>query len=290
MSPLNSLLNTLRNIFSVLRYNPRAATGFFLLCGFIFMAVFGPQLIPLDTQPDYLARFQWPSLQHWFGTDYAGRDTFAQVIHGSRDIMLIAFSAAFLTLLIALGVGVIAGLLGGVTDLVLMQVIDIFLTLPRFPIMAIFAGLFSIQDPLSFGLVLAAFYWPGLARGIRSQILTLREKAFVEVPQLMGMPMRHIMFAELMPNIMPYLAINFINVARDAIVASVGIMLLGIVPLSSSNWGMMLNLATTQTGAIYIPNAYPYLLVPIFMITLFQFALMAFSSGVEEWFDPRLRS
>lgn len=280
----------MKQMLTVLRHNTRASIGFVLLCGFLVMAILGPELIALNLDSDYLQRFQWPSWQHWFGTDYAGRDTFAQVIHGSRDIILIAFSAAFLTILMAIAVGIWAGLAGGWVDTIWLQVIDVFLTLPRFPLMAIFAGLFSIQDPLSFGLILALFYWPGLARAIRSQILTLRQKEFVEVCELMHLPMRHVMFSELMPNMIPFIAISFINVARDAIVASVGIMLLGIVPLSSSNWGMMLNLATTQTGAIYIPNAYPYLLVPIAMITLFQFALMAFSSGVEEFFDPRLRS
>lgn len=278
------------HFFQVLRHNPRAAVGFVLLCGFLLMALLGPEVLPLNLTSDYLQRFQAPSWQHWFGTDYAGRDTFAQVVHGSRDIILIAFSAAILSVLMAIVIGIWAGLAGGWTDSLLMQLIDIFLTLPRFPIMAIFAGLFSIQDPLSFGFVLALFYWPGLARAIRSQILTLRQKEFVEVCELMHLPLRHVMFGELMPNMIPFIAVNFINVARDAIVASVGIMLLGIVPLSSSNWGMMLNLATTQTGAIYIPSAYPYLLVPIVMITLFQFALMAFSSGVEEFFDPRLRT
>lgn len=275
---------------TVLRHNRRAAVGFVLLVGFILTALFGPALVPLDASTNYLARFQMPSPAHWLGTDYAGRDTLAQLIHGSRDVMAIAFASALLALLLALVVGIVAGLARGRTDRWLMQLIDIFLTLPRFPLMAIMAGLFSIQEPFSFGFVLALFYWPGIARSIRSQILTLRSKDFVEASQLMMLPMHHIMFGELMPNMIPYLALSFINVARDAIVASVGIMLLGIVPLSTSNWGMMLNLAATQTGAIYVPNAYPYLLAPIACIVLFQFALMAFAGGLEELFDPRLRS
>jgi peptide/nickel transport system permease protein len=280
----------LRLLVDVLRHNRRAAVGLGLLLGFAGMASVGPLLLPLDSRGDYLLRFQLPSWAHWLGTDYAGRDTLALLVHGSRDIIAIALSSASITLLIALLIGMLAGLLGGRADRLLMRVIDVFLTLPRFPIMAIMAGLFSIRGPFSFGLVLALFYWPGLARGIRSQILTLRSKDFVEVCRLMALPLRHVMFGELMPNIVPYLAISFINVARDAIVASVGIMLLGIVPLSTSNWGMMLNLAATQTGAIYVPAAYPYLLAPIACIVLFQFALMAVAGGLEELFDPRLRA
>ncbi|RYX99843.1 ABC transporter permease [bacterium] len=238
---------------------------------------------------DYLNRFQSPSLSHLFGTDYAGRDTFAQIVHGSTDVMLIAFSAAVIGTFVAILFGFIAGLTGGRTDRIIMQVTDIFLTLPRFPIMAIFAGLFSIKDPISFGFILGIFEWASLARALRNQIMTLKNKEFVEVNFIMNMPMKHIMFNELFPNMVPFIAVNFINIAKGAITASVGIMLLGIVPLSATNWGMMLNLATTQTGAIYIPHAFPYLLAPIFFIVLFQFSLICFASGVEELFDPRLR-
>jgi peptide/nickel transport system permease protein len=83
--------------------------------------------------------------------------------------------------------------------------------------------------------------------------------------------------------------INFIDLARNAITASVGIMLLGLVPLSVTNWGMMLNMAIFQTGAIYVPSALPYLLSPMGAIILFQYALICFASGIEEIFDPRLR-
>lgn len=279
----------MKTFLDVLKHNRKAALGTALLLAFVLMAVVGPLLLPLQLEGDPLQRFQLPSWQHWLGTDYTGRDTLTQLVHGSAEMLLIAFSAALLTLLIAMIVGTLAGLSGGRLDSLLMQLIDIMLTLPRFPIMAIFAGLFSIRDPFSFGTVLALFYWPGLARGIRSQILSLRHKDFIQVCRLMQLPMSHIMLGELMPNLVPFLAVNFIGVARDAIVASVGIMLLGIVPLSASNWGMMLNLATTQTGAIYVPHAYAYLLAPICFIIVFQFSLMAFASGLEELFDPRLR-
>jgi len=156
--------------------------------------------------------------------------------------------------------------------------------------MAIFAALFRIENPIMFGLILAIWSWPGLARSIRSQILTLKKKEFVEVARIMGMGTSHIMYKELMPNIMPYITINFINMAKGAITASVGIMLLGLVPLRVQNWGMMLNLAAFQTGAIYIPGAYSYLLSPMLAIVLFQYSLINFASGVDELFDPRLRA
>jgi peptide/nickel transport system permease protein len=277
------------NKFAILKHNPKALFGFIMLAIFLLMAVVGPVIIELDMTADYMNRFQSPSWSHWLGTDYAGRDTFAQIVHGSRDVMLIAFSTAFFGTLMAIGFGFLAGLSGGKTDKVILAIIDIVLTVPGFPVMAIFSALFQINDPISFGLILSLWTWPVLARALRNQIISLRKKEFVEVCVIMGLSKTHIIFNELLPNMISFISINFINIAKGAITASVGIMLLGLVPLSVTNWGMMLNMAANQTGAIYIPTGLAYLLSPIFFIVLFQFSLICFASGIEEMFDPRLR-
>lgn len=273
----------------MIRKNPRALFGLAVLVLYFLMAALGPYLIP-DMNIEYENRYQGPSLGHLLGTDYAGRDIFAQIIHGSTDVMLIAFSTAFFATLLAAFIGIFSGLKGGKADSFIMKVVDIFLTLPQFPLMAIFAGLFSISNSISFGLLLAFFSWAGLSRAIRTQVLSLKNKEFIEVCQVMAMPLRHIIVKELLPNMVPFISINFIHLAKNAIVASVGIMLLGIVPLSVTNWGMMLNIAAKQVGALYVPAALPYLLSPIFFIVLLQFALINFAAAVEQIFDPRLRS
>jgi len=212
-----------------------------------------------------------------------------QIVHGSKDIIVIAFSTAIISTFIAVVLGIMAGFMGGWVDTLIMRIVDIFLTVPHFPIMAIFAALFKIKHPFFLGVVLAIWSWPSLARAIRSQILSLKEREFIQISIILGMGLPHIMFKELLPNIIPYISINFINIAKNAITASVGIMLLGLVPLSVTNWGMMLNLATFQTGAIYVPSALSYLLSPLFAIVLLQYSLLCFAGGVEEIFDPRLR-
>ncbi len=276
--------------FKIIRGNRRAFFGFIMLLLFLFMATIGPLIIPLDMTPDYGKRFLPPSFSHILGTDYGGRDIFAQIVHGSGDIMIIAFSTGMFGISLAVIIGLMAGLLGGKLDVFIMRLIDVLLTVPSFPVMAIFAALFRIKSPVMFGLILALWSWPALARAIRTQILTMKKKEFIEVARIMGMSTCHIMFKELMPNMMPFITINFINIARGAITASVGIMLLGLVPLKIQNWGMMLNLAAFQTGAIYIPKAYSYILSPMAAIVIFQYSLINFASGVDELFDPRLRA
>lgn len=269
--------------------NRRALFGLVGLTFFLLMAVLGPAVIPLERMPNPDLRFQAPSLQHFLGTDYAGRDTFAQIVHGSRDIVQISFFTGVFAVLIALSVGLTAGLVGGHLDTLLTAVIDVFLTVPQFPVMAILAALVRVGDPVTFGLVLAVWAWPGLARSLRAQVVALREREFVEAARVMALSPAWIVFREILPNLVPLVAVYFIRVARDAITVSVGIMLLGLVPLKVDNWGMMLNLATFQSGALYVPRAWAYLLSPLVAIVAFQFCLIQLASGVEELVDPRLR-
>lgn len=287
---MKRFLEFLKDFFYLIGKNKKAAFGFTVLCLYFLMATVGPMVVSLDTTPDYEARFQLPSFKHWLGTDYCGRDIFQQIVHGSTDVMLIAFSAAIFSVLLAIIFGIAAGLIGGIVDMVIMRVIEIFLTVPTFPIMAILASLLKIRNPISFGLVLSIWNWPPLANAIRAQILSLSKKEFIEVCRCLGLSNFHIMFRELLPNIVPFITINFINIAKSAITASVGIMLLGLVPLSLTNWGMMLNLAAFSTGSIFVPTALPYLLSPMLAIVLFQYSLICFGSAIEELFDPRLRN
>ena len=282
-------MNQLCLAAKIILRNRKALFGFVMLLGFFLMATIGRLIIPLNMDSNYSLRFQAPSFSNILGTDYAGRDILALIVHGSTDVLMISFCAGFFATLIAILVGMVAGLSGGKVDLVLMRLIDVLLTIPQFPIMAIFAALFQINNTVSFGLILALWSWPVFAAAIRTQVLSLKQKEFIEVCFVMNLPLSHIIFKELLPNMVSFIAINFINIARGAITASVGIMLLGLVPLSVTNWGMMLNLATVSTGAIFVPQAYGYLFAPIFFIVMLQYSLICFTGGLEEIFDPRLR-
>jgi len=200
-----------------------------------------------------------------------------------------SFFTGFFAVLLALAVGLTAGLLGGWIDGVLTALTDVFLTVPQFPVMAILAALMRVGDPVTFGLVLGLWAWPGLARSLRSQVRALREREFIEAARVMALSPTWILTRELLPNLVPLIGVHFIRVARDAITVSVGIMLLGLVPLKVENWGMMLNMATFQSGALYVPRAWAYLLSPLVAIVAFQFCLIQLASGVEELVDPRLR-
>jgi len=279
-----------RSFFTIIRRNHRALTGLLILVGFLLLAVVGPRLIALDVQPHYALRLQAPSLAHPFGTDYAGRDTLSQFVHGASGVIMLSFATAVFTILIAFVVGGAAGVAGGKIDTVLMFITDIILTVPSFPIMMVLSMVISISDPISFALVLSIWSWAALARAIRAQILSLKRREFVESARIMGLGTPHIVSKEMLPNMASYVAYHFIMIMRGAVTASVGLMVLGLVPFSTTHWGMMLQLAMTNTGALYGSSAMSYFLVPIVGIVLFQMGCLFFASGMEEAFNPRLRT
>ncbi len=283
---VNIYYNILRPIFK----NKRALVGFTILMGFVVMAVVGPMVVPLNLKTNWKERFKPPSLEHPLGTDYGGRDIFQQIVHGSRDVLLIAALSALFAILLAVTIGITSGFLGGVADVVLMGITDIFLTIPSFPVMMAIAAVLKVRDPFSFAAVISMWMWAGLARSIRAEVLSLKQKEFIEAAKILGLGTFHIVFREIMPNIMPYIAINFITMMRAAITASVGIMFLGIVPFKITHWGVMLNLAMFQYGAVYVPEGVHYALAPLLCIVLLEYGAVSLSHGLEEIFNPRLKT
>lgn len=282
--------NAIKAFFATIYRNKKAFVGMIILLFFLCMAVFGPMVIHLNMTVQYNERYQGPSLHHLLGTDYAGRDTFGQVVYGSRDVLLIGFFASLFTIIIGVIVGTVSGLIGGKFDTILMFITNLFLTIPSFPAMMIIAALFSITNPILFAVILSAWQWAGLARAVRSQIFSLKQREFIKVCRVMGLGTGYIISREIMPNIASYISISFIQTIQGSIVASVGLMLLGLAPFSITNWGTMLNLAIQNTGGIFNPRGYYYLLAPIVCLSLFQMGSIFFSNGIDDAMNPRLRT
>ncbi|MGL4654806.1 MAG: ABC transporter permease [Sarcina sp.] len=280
-------MKRLKGILKVLSRNKQAMFGGVILLIFFLMATIGPEIVPEATS-DYANRLAPPSFAHPFGTDYSGKDTFSQFVHGSRNVLLVAFIAGIFTITMAFIVGTISGVAGGLLDEILMGIAGVMLTVPSFPIMMVLSMVIKIDNPVMFGLVLSLWSWAGLARAIRAQILSLKHRDFVEASRVLGMGLFHIIFKEMLPNMISYILVNFISIMKGAITASVGLMVLGLVPFSSSHWGMMINLATSTSGAIYSSSGIIYFLVPVGGIMLFQMGCLFFANGLDDAFNPKL--
>ncbi|GKX66814.1 ABC transporter permease [Inconstantimicrobium mannanitabidum] len=282
-------LTTVKEFFNVIWNNKMSRVGFLILVFFLLLSIFGPMLVPAP-ESNYLNRLLEPCADHWLGTDYAGRDILCQFVHGSRDVLLVAFYAACFSIVFACAIGIFAGLAGGKTDTTLMLITNIVLTMPSFPVTMVLSMVINVSNDILFGLVLSIWSWAGLAKAIRSQVLVLKHKEFIEVSKLMGISSFNIITKDVIPNIISFIAINFIAIMKGAIMTSVGLMVLGLVPFQGSHWGMMIQMAMSQSAVLYGGlGPIVYFVTPIIGILLFQLGCYLFANGLDEALNPRLR-
>lgn len=290
MYSIKRSLKTIKEFFKVIFRNRQATIGLIILLFFILMATVGVRITPLDMTVDYVNRFEKPSFQHILGKDYVGRDIWAQVVHGSRDVLTLGFVTGILSLSLGIVMGSIAAFVGGIVDTFLSFVINVSLTIPAFPMMLILAVAFNVQNVWAAGFILAVVSWGGTARIVRSQILSLKQAEYIKACRIMGLGTFYIIFREILPNTVPLLAVQFIGLFQSGIASSMGMMLLGVLTYKPTNWGVMLSLALQNTGIAYNPDGLIYFMTPVICLALLQLGCIFFSSGLDEAFDPRLRT
>ncbi len=282
-------MESLRRTFRLLTYNKVGFIGLLGVIFFVLLAFVGPYFVPLDTKTKVDKIYEPPSKTFWLGTDSEGRDIFSQIVHGGKDVLIVAFLAGIISTTIAVVLGSLSALAGGGVDGLIMALADIVLTIPQFPLLAVLAGLVKFNNVTLLAVILGVLSWPALTRAIRAQVLSLREREFVEAARALDLGTKHIILKEILPNMMSYIAINLIFAMTAAIYAQVGLVFLGLVPFSGHNWGVMLSLAWTR-GAIFFKDSLWYIMSPVAAIALFQLSLISFTRLLEEIFNPRLRT
>lgn len=272
----------------LLMHNKVGFAGFLGVLFFLFLAFVAPLFIPLDTETRVDQIYQLPSAEHILGTDFQGRDIFSLIVHGGRDVMVVAFLTGLISTTIAVILGSLSALLGGWVDSLIMAVTDVWLAIPQLPLLAVVATMIKLDSVVLTAVVLAVLAWPSLTRAIRSQVLSLRQREYVQAAQLLDLGNRHIISSELLPNMMSYIAINLVFAMTGAVYSQVLLVFLGLVTLSN-NWGVIINLAWTR-GAIFSSMAFMNILAPVLALALFQLSLVSFTRSLEEIFNPRLRT
>ena len=277
------------SIIATIARRPAGLIGLIGVGGFVLLAFVVPFFVPLRNTVDIGSIYVTPSLAHPLGTDFQGRDVLNQIVYGGRDILTIAFLAALFSTAIAVTFGSIAATRGGTVDTIVLAITDIVLTVPHLIVLIVVAAIFRPQGFLLLAVLLASLQWAGLLRQVRAQVLSLKEHEYVEAARSLDLGLFHVIFREMLPNMASYVAIHFIFAMTGAVYAQVGLIVLGLVPMTGANWGVMLQLALSQ-GAIYFSDSFWYILSPILAIALFQLSLVALASGLEDVFNPRLRA
>jgi peptide/nickel transport system permease protein len=279
---------SLRIFMRNLTRNKVGFIGTLMIVAFIILAFVVPYFVPQATKADISKIYELPSREHPLGTDSQGKDIWAQIVHGGADILIMAFLTGVIATFIGVTLGSLSAVVGGALDSSLTALADIWLTIPRFPLLAVLAGLIKLDSTVTLALVLAVLSWAGLYRAIRAQVFSIKERDYIEAAVALDLGLRHIIFSETLPNMMAYIAINFTLAMTAAIYAQVGLVFLGLVPLTR-NWGVMINLAWTQ-GAIFFKDSIYFIVAPVTAIALFQLSIVWMSRSLEEIFNPRLRA
>ncbi|MDU3013493.1 MAG: ABC transporter permease [Flavonifractor plautii] len=286
LSQSSRLKKTLSQMRFAILHDKAGFAGFCILCIIILLSIAAPIVFPLDTMSDPSQIMQGPSAEHILGTDYLGRDIWAQIANGGRELLIFALVAALIGIALGALLGAFSAIVGGIFDEVLSFLADVWLSIPRFPLLVVLSGFVKL-DSMTLAVVLGVLSWAGLYRTIRAEVLSLREREFIEAAFMQDLPLPHIILKEILPNLMGFIIVNFTLLMRSSIYSQVGLVFLGLLPLEQ-NWGVMINQAWTQ-GAIYNPDSILYILAPTVMICLLIISLVWAGKALEDVFNPSLR-
>ena len=278
----------MRAVTGYLRRNRPLLVGLALLFGIIAFAMIGGLLVdPQNARPLSARPLQPPSWALPFGSDRQGRNLFAVITSGTLLTLRVGLIAGGLGVTIGATLAFVSAYYGGWVDTVLRSIVDIGLTVPNLMVLIVVALMLRQGMTVDvMALVIASLAWLYPARTIRSQVLTLRERAYVEIARLSGMSGPGIILKEILPNLSPYLMASLVGSVSAAILASIGLDVLGLGVFEAPTLGMTLYWVNF-TGAV-INGWWWWWLAPIVVVGIIFIGLFLISVGLDEGANPRL--
>ncbi|MBI4641206.1 MAG: ABC transporter permease [Candidatus Tectomicrobia bacterium] len=279
--------------WSLFCQNSFGIIGLSLLIIFAMMAITSyipprihPMYRPMTGVDPLVFSSQGPSLKHWLGTDFMGRDLFSQLLTGARIAFMVGLTAAFMSVVIGSSIGLIAGYFGKWVDILLMRMADIVLVLPGLLVIIILSAVVGKLSVWNIVIILALLGWAGISRVIRSQTLSLKERAYVEAAKVAGAGHLRIIFHHIAPNVFPLALLYMTFGVTSAIFTEAALAFLGFGDPSTVSWGMMLQWCW-KTGNMF--RAPYWLLPPGLCISLLTLSFYLVGRALDEIINPRLR-
>lgn len=246
---------------------PSSALGTTIFLIFLILAIVGPWVAPYGVNEQIAADArQPPSAEHWFGTDNLGRDVFSRVVLGAREVLLLAGGGTLLAVLAGTAIGLLSGYLGGWFDEVVMRFFDSLLAIPALLLALLLLGTIGRAE-WSVAIVILVVYSPIVARVVRSVVLGVKVKGFVEISRLQGERLGWILFREILPSVSPALAVEAALRFSYAIflVASLGFLGVGVQP-PSPNWGLMVKEARQNISQVPWAMYFPVIAISLLVV------------------------
>ena len=273
----------MKNVLIKLLKNKFALTGLTVITLLIVVALFAPVISPYTpSEQNVFERLQAPSLTHFFGTDDLGRDVFTRMIFGARISLAVGFISVFIILVIGTFLGIISGFYGGKTDYIIMRFTDIVLCFPTF-FLIILVIAFIEPNIYNVMIVIGVTSWPGLARLVRAEVLSLKEREFILVSKMMAISNIKIFFVHILPNIISPLMVYSSLAIGGAILTESALSFLGLgVQPPMPSWGQILT-----SGKDYIYMAWWLSLFPGIAILVTVLAFNLVGEAIRDIFDPK---
>ncbi len=228
-----------------------------------------------------------PSAAHLLGTDTQGRDLWTELVLGTPNSLKIGLIAGFVGIGVGLLLGLIAGFVGGVPDTVIRIIADALLTVPAIAVLVVLAANVDKMTVEMMGVAIALLAWMFPTRVIRSQVLTIRERSYVEIAKANGVGMAGVIFKEVMPNLMPWVGAAFVGTVSGAILAAVGLEAIGLGANDAHTLGV--NIYWAQFYFAMSRGMWWWWIPPIIMIAYIFMSLYLTSTGMDRFANPRLR-
>lgn len=274
--------------------NFKLTTGLAILAFICLSALVGPLIIqrmfPGENPLSFgaYAPFSPPSPKHPLGTDQMGRDAVAALLIGLRQSLVIGLVAGLMSITLSVLVGFTAGFVGGTISNGLRIIADMFLVFPTLPLLLILALYIPKWNVVTMGVLLGAFGWAYGALTVRAQVLSLRERPYVDLARLNNEGTLEVIFTELLPGLLPYIFLSMSSGTVGAILAESGLQVIGIGANLPPTLGNMLGRG--YNSGVIGAGLYGQMLVPAAVLVLLFLGLNLVNMGLEERFNPRLRT
>ncbi|NUQ88425.1 MAG: ABC transporter permease [Glycomyces artemisiae] len=278
----------LGRLWTGLTRSPAGFAGTVLVLAIVLFSFVGPLVIDQHNPTDTTQIWTSPSAEHWLGTQYEGKDTFTILVNSGAQPIWVGTLAALMATFVAVTLGSVAGYFRGRIDAVLLQLTDVTVTIPQFLLMLAVVAFFEDIPPWGISIVVGSTMWAFLFRSIRAQVMSLKEREFVEAARLQNLGASRIVFREILPNMAGFIFVNFVISVNQAIYAIVGLYVLGLMPSGTPNWGLMIHQSWSQNFYLN-PVALPFVVTPLIMIVLFTIGLVTMGRGLDQALNPRLR-
>lgn len=283
--PRDRYSRSFQGVKRFIRNKPLGAVGGAIVLLLLLLGLFASFITPYSyddfSVPDRLLS---PSSDHFFGTDEQGRDVFSRVLYGARTSVIIGFGAVAISILVATIIGTVSGYYGGLLDLLLQRVIDVWLAFPGLVFVIFVIAVFSRSTPalvLTLGVMIAA----GSSRIVRSATIAVKEAQYVEASRASGASHTRILLRHILPNVIPVIIITASVQVGSVILIESSLSYLGFgVPPPFPSWGRMLQ--ESQTNMIYNPTL---AIFPGLAITIVVYGFNMFGDALRDVLDPRLR-